>query len=112
MSAEESLKAREKLLNQEFWIPQAGGHKTWLKALCSALLDSEGVRSEALLLSRPLCLVSTQKSAEELLPCLHIHSLNVVPCAESIHILDCVLEHFVAFVVHILSHAFHQPVLV
>lgn len=52
-------------MSQQLWIPRAGGHKAWLKALCTALLDSEGVRSEALLLSRPLCLVSTQTSAEE-----------------------------------------------
>lgn len=61
MSAEESSEAREKLESPEFWIPQAGGHKAWLKALCTALLDSGGVKSEALLLSRPLCLVSTLK---------------------------------------------------
>ena len=38
-------------------MPQAGGDKAWLRTLCSTLLDSGGVRSEALLLSRPLCLV-------------------------------------------------------
>lgn len=61
MSAEESSQAREKLERKEFWIPQAAGHKVWLKALCTTLLDSGGVKSEALLLSRPLCLVSTLK---------------------------------------------------
>lgn len=59
MSAEEISEAREKLQSQGFWIPQVGGHKAWLKALCTTLLDSGGVRSEAQLLSRPLCLVST-----------------------------------------------------
>ena len=59
MSPEQSSGAREKLESQVFWIPKAGGHKAWLKALCTALLDSGAVRSEALLLSRPLCLVST-----------------------------------------------------
>lgn len=62
VTAEESSEAKEKLGSQEFWIPQAGGHNVWLKALCTALLDSGGVRSEALLLSRPLCLVSTERT--------------------------------------------------
>uniref|UniRef100_A0A8C7HKU0 non-specific serine/threonine protein kinase n=1 Tax=Oncorhynchus kisutch TaxID=8019 RepID=A0A8C7HKU0_ONCKI len=43
----------------DLWVPEAGGHKAWLKMLCMVLLDSGGVRSEALLLSRPLCLVKT-----------------------------------------------------
>ncbi|XP_076591459.1 serine-protein kinase ATM isoform X1 [Chaetodon auriga] len=73
VSAEESSGAREKLENQGFWIPQAGGHKAWLKALCTALLDSGGVRSEALLLSRPLCLVWVD-CCQRLLP-LIIHSI-------------------------------------
>lgn len=59
VNIEESSEAKRKLQSQEFWIPQTGSHKTWLKALCTALLDSGGVRSEALLLSRPLCLVSS-----------------------------------------------------
>ncbi|XP_054470748.1 LOW QUALITY PROTEIN: serine-protein kinase ATM [Anoplopoma fimbria] len=73
LSAEESSKAGEKLLSQEFWIPQAGSHKAWLKALCTALLDGGGVRSEALLLSRPLCLVRVD-CCQRLLP-LIIHSI-------------------------------------
>ncbi|XP_078023307.1 serine-protein kinase ATM isoform X1 [Epinephelus lanceolatus] len=73
VSAEESLEAREKLRSQEFWISRAGGHKAWLKALCTALLDSGGVRSEALLLSRPLCLVRVD-CCQRLLP-LIIHSI-------------------------------------
>ncbi|KAM7413396.1 hypothetical protein PAMA_020672 [Pampus argenteus] len=73
VSAEESLEAREKLVSQELWIPQAGGHKVWLKALCTALLDSGGVRSEALLLSQPLCLVRVD-CCQRLLP-LIIHSI-------------------------------------
>lgn len=60
MSALESSEAREKLRSQEFWIPQDGGHRAWLKALCAALLESGGVKSEALLLSQPLCLVRTR----------------------------------------------------
>ncbi|XP_022624615.1 serine-protein kinase ATM [Seriola dumerili] len=73
VSAEESSEAREKLESQEFWIPQAGGHKAWLRALCTALLDSGGVKSEALLLSRPLCLVKVD-CCQRLLP-LIIHSI-------------------------------------
>ncbi|KAE8295481.1 Serine-protein kinase ATM [Larimichthys crocea] len=73
VSAEESSEAREKLESQGFWIPQAGGHKAWLKALCTTLLDSGGVRSEALLLSRPLCLVRVD-CCQRLLP-LIIHSI-------------------------------------
>ncbi|XP_022052894.2 serine-protein kinase ATM isoform X1 [Acanthochromis polyacanthus] len=73
VSAEESTEAKGKLENQEFWIPQMGGHKAWLKALCTALLDSGGVRSEALLLSRPLCLVRVD-CCQRLLP-LIIHSV-------------------------------------
>uniref|UniRef100_A0A8C4HHC9 ATM serine/threonine kinase n=1 Tax=Dicentrarchus labrax TaxID=13489 RepID=A0A8C4HHC9_DICLA len=68
-----SLEAREKLETQVFWIPQVGGHKAWLKALCTALLDSGGVSSEALLLSRPLCLVWVD-CCQRLLP-LIIHSI-------------------------------------
>uniref|UniRef100_A0AAQ5YQZ4 non-specific serine/threonine protein kinase n=1 Tax=Amphiprion ocellaris TaxID=80972 RepID=A0AAQ5YQZ4_AMPOC len=69
----ESTEAKGKLEGQEFWIPQMGGHKAWLKALCTALLDSGGVRSEALLLSRPLCLVRVD-CCQRLLP-LIIHSI-------------------------------------
>ncbi|XP_010789117.1 serine-protein kinase ATM [Notothenia coriiceps] len=73
VSEEESLGARQKLESQDFWIPRAGGHKAWLKALCTALLDSGGVRSEALLLTRPLCLVRVD-CCQRLLP-LIIHSV-------------------------------------
>ncbi|XP_070685735.1 serine-protein kinase ATM [Pempheris klunzingeri] len=73
VSGEKSSEAREKLERQEFWISQTGGHKDWLKALCTALLDSGGVRSEALLLSRPLCLVRVD-CCQRLLP-LVIHSI-------------------------------------
>ncbi|XP_057694572.1 serine-protein kinase ATM isoform X1 [Corythoichthys intestinalis] len=65
--------AIEKLENQDFWIPQIGSHTVWLKALCTALLDSGGVKSEALLLSRPLCLVNLD-CCQRLLP-LIIHSI-------------------------------------
>ncbi|KAF3692958.1 Serine-protein kinase ATM [Channa argus] len=71
--AEEISEARDKLQSQDFWIPRAGGHKAWLKALCTTLLDSGAVRSEALLLTRPLCLVSVD-CCQRLLP-LIIHSI-------------------------------------
>ncbi|XP_060928737.1 serine-protein kinase ATM isoform X1 [Limanda limanda] len=73
VSDADSLESREKLESQECWMPQAGGHKAWLKALCTALLDSGGVKSEALLLSRPLCLVKVD-CCQRLLP-LIIHSI-------------------------------------
>ncbi|CAG6005665.1 unnamed protein product [Menidia menidia] len=73
LSAEESSEAKRKLDSQEFWIPQTGSHKAWLKALCTALLDSGGVQSEALLLSRPLCQVWVD-CCQRLLP-LIIHSV-------------------------------------
>ncbi|MED6266273.1 hypothetical protein CHARACLAT_000394 [Characodon lateralis] len=73
VSSEESSEAKRKLESQEFWMPQEGGHKAWLKVLCTALLDSGGVRSEALLLSRPLCLVMVD-CCQKLLP-LIIHSI-------------------------------------
>uniref|UniRef100_A0A8D2ZRU2 Serine-protein kinase ATM n=1 Tax=Scophthalmus maximus TaxID=52904 RepID=A0A8D2ZRU2_SCOMX len=61
------------LESQELWIPQAGGHEAWLRALCTALLDCGGVKSEALLLSRPLCLVKVDV-CQRLLP-LIVHSV-------------------------------------
>ncbi|XP_027901387.1 serine-protein kinase ATM [Xiphophorus couchianus] len=73
VTAEESSEAKRKLESQEFWTPQAGAHQAWLKALCTALLDSGGVRREALLLSRPLCLVMVD-CCQRLLP-LIIHSI-------------------------------------
>ncbi|XP_077468061.1 serine-protein kinase ATM [Stigmatopora argus] len=73
VNAEQSSEAMEKLENQDFWIPRIGGHTLWLKALCTVLLDSGGVKSEALLFSRPLCLVNLD-CCQRLLP-LIIHSI-------------------------------------
>ncbi|XP_019903465.2 serine-protein kinase ATM isoform X2 [Esox lucius] len=73
VSAEMSSEAREQLEKPHLWVPEAGGHKTWLKTLCTVLLDSGGVRNEALLLSRPLCLVKTD-FCQRLLP-LIIHDI-------------------------------------
>uniref|UniRef100_A0A674EVG6 non-specific serine/threonine protein kinase n=1 Tax=Salmo trutta TaxID=8032 RepID=A0A674EVG6_SALTR len=70
---EVSLVARERLESQDLWVPEAGGHKVWLKTLCMVLLDSGGVRSEALLLSRPMCLVKTD-FCQRVLP-LIIHDI-------------------------------------
>uniref|UniRef100_A0A3B4ARZ4 non-specific serine/threonine protein kinase n=1 Tax=Periophthalmus magnuspinnatus TaxID=409849 RepID=A0A3B4ARZ4_9GOBI len=73
VSAEQRKDAREKLQNQGFWIPEVGGHKAWLTSLCTALLDSGGVRNEALLLTRPLCLVKVS-SCQKFLS-LFVHSV-------------------------------------
>ncbi|CAN9511502.1 unnamed protein product [Ophioblennius macclurei] len=73
MEVEKSSQAMEKLQSQDFWIPKAGTHRSWLKALCTALLDSGGVKRETLLLSRPLCLASVDV-CHMLLP-LIIHSI-------------------------------------
>lgn len=59
VSAEERSEALEKLEDPALWTAQEGSHRSWLKALSTVLLDSGGVKSEALLLSRPLCLVRT-----------------------------------------------------
>lgn len=59
VSVEESSEARKKLEDPTSWIAKAGSHRSWLKALSTVLLDSGGVKSEALLLSRPLCMVRT-----------------------------------------------------
>ncbi|KAM8974926.1 serine-protein kinase ATM [Pelodytes ibericus] len=39
------------------WIPQNGSHESWLKKLTCSLLDSGAVKSEVLLLLRPMCQV-------------------------------------------------------
>uniref|UniRef100_H3CCZ5 Serine-protein kinase ATM n=1 Tax=Tetraodon nigroviridis TaxID=99883 RepID=H3CCZ5_TETNG len=70
LSAEQSPEARDKLEDRSLWVVQAGSHRPWLKTLCTALLDSGGVRSEALLLSRPLCLVWAD-CCQRLLPLMH-----------------------------------------
>uniref|UniRef100_A0A673I416 non-specific serine/threonine protein kinase n=1 Tax=Sinocyclocheilus rhinocerous TaxID=307959 RepID=A0A673I416_9TELE len=59
--------------NSELWLVQPGGHKDWLKNLCMALLDSGGVRNEALLLTRPLCEVKTE-FCQRMLP-LFVHDI-------------------------------------
>ena len=46
---------RERLDSEELWRPSPGKHREWLRGLCVALLESGGVKSEALLLTRPLC---------------------------------------------------------
>uniref|UniRef100_A0A8C1LV36 non-specific serine/threonine protein kinase n=1 Tax=Cyprinus carpio TaxID=7962 RepID=A0A8C1LV36_CYPCA len=54
-------------------ILQPGGNKDWLKNLSMALLDSGGVRNEALLLTRPLCEVKTD-FCQRMLP-LFVHDI-------------------------------------
>ncbi|KAM9801505.1 serine-protein kinase ATM [Neosynchiropus ocellatus] len=73
VGVEQSSEAAEKLQSPEFWIPRVGGHKTWLRSLCTTLLDSGGVKCEALQLTRPLCLVSVD-CCQKLLP-LIVHSI-------------------------------------
>ncbi|KAI2655981.1 Serine-protein kinase ATM [Labeo rohita] len=66
-------KSRHRLDSSDLWLVQPGGHKDWLKNLCIALLDSGGVRNEALLLSRPLCEVNTD-FCQRMLP-LFVHDI-------------------------------------
>ncbi|KAM8853870.1 serine-protein kinase ATM [Synchiropus picturatus] len=73
VGVEPSSEAAEKLQNPDLWIPQVGGHRTWLGSLCTTLLDSGGVKCEALRLTRPLCLVSVD-CCQRLLPLL-VHSI-------------------------------------
>nr|XP_014351298.1 PREDICTED: serine-protein kinase ATM [Latimeria chalumnae] len=49
----------ENLDDGALWIPQDENHDSWLKTLTCALLDSGGVKSEVLHLSRPMCEVKT-----------------------------------------------------
>ncbi|KTF93449.1 hypothetical protein cypCar_00039986, partial [Cyprinus carpio] len=67
------LKSRHRLDNSELWLVQPGGNKDWLKNLSMALLDSGGVRNEALLLTRPLCEVKTD-FCQRMLP-LFVHDI-------------------------------------
>ncbi|MBN3300154.1 ATM kinase, partial [Amia calva] len=80
-SVEENLKAVDLLENAELWVPQRGHHEYWLKRLCMALLDSGGVRSEALQLSGPLCQVKTD-FCQTVLP-LFIHDMLLRDDADS-----------------------------
>uniref|UniRef100_A0A671SGL5 non-specific serine/threonine protein kinase n=1 Tax=Sinocyclocheilus anshuiensis TaxID=1608454 RepID=A0A671SGL5_9TELE len=70
---EVTSESRHRLDNSELWLVQPGGHKDWLKNLCMALLDSGGVRNEALLLTRPLCEVKTE-FCQRMLP-LFVHDI-------------------------------------
>ncbi|XP_023669570.2 serine-protein kinase ATM [Paramormyrops kingsleyae] len=70
-SAEPKPGSREQLDSSELWVPQQGRHSIWLKTLCVALVDSGGVTSEALLLSRPLCEVKTDFCQKVLLLFIH-----------------------------------------
>ncbi|KAJ8368814.1 hypothetical protein SKAU_G00088420 [Synaphobranchus kaupii] len=73
VTAEARPGSREQLESPALWDPQQGQHSDWLRRLCLALLDSGGVQSEALLLSRPLCQVKTD-FCQEALP-LFIHAI-------------------------------------
>ncbi|XP_050985185.1 serine-protein kinase ATM [Labeo rohita] len=73
VSMEVTSESRHRLDSSDLWLVQPGGHKDWLKNLCIALLDSGGVRNEALLLSRPLCEVNTD-FCQRMLP-LFVHDI-------------------------------------
>ncbi|TRZ04405.1 hypothetical protein DNTS_007633, partial [Danionella cerebrum] len=73
VSMEGTSESREKLDSPDLWSMHAEGHKDWLRNLCMALLDSGGVRNEALLLTRPLCEVQTD-FCQRMLP-LFIHDI-------------------------------------
>ncbi|KAE8627562.1 hypothetical protein XENTR_v10007047 [Xenopus tropicalis] len=47
--------AMESLDDPCIWIPQNGNHESWIKHLTCTLLESGGVKSEVLLLLKPLC---------------------------------------------------------
>ncbi|CAM4557078.1 unnamed protein product [Leuciscus chuanchicus] len=73
MTMEVSSESRDRLDGSDLWLVTPGGHKDWLKNLCMALLDSGGVRNEALLLTRPLCEVNTD-FCQRMLP-LFVHDI-------------------------------------
>ncbi|XP_056417620.1 serine-protein kinase ATM [Hyla sarda] len=62
--------------DHSLWIPQNGSHEDWIKNLTCALLDSGGVRSEVLLLLKPMCEVKAD-FCQAVLPYL-IH--NILLC--------------------------------
>ncbi|XP_063807673.1 serine-protein kinase ATM isoform X2 [Pseudophryne corroboree] len=47
--------ASDSLDDHTLWIPQSSCHEEWIKNLTCAVLKSSGVRSEVLLLLKPLC---------------------------------------------------------
>ncbi|KAK7172240.1 hypothetical protein R3I93_004526 [Phoxinus phoxinus] len=73
MTMEVSSESRDRLDSSDLWLVTPGGHKDWVKNLCMALLDSGGVRNEALLLTRPLCEVNTD-FCQRMLP-LFVHDI-------------------------------------
>lgn len=73
MAMDVTPESRDRLTSADLWLMQPDGHKDWLKNLCMALLDSGGVRNEALLLTRPLCEVKTD-FCQRMLP-LFVHDI-------------------------------------
>ncbi|XP_062830674.1 serine-protein kinase ATM isoform X1 [Anolis carolinensis] len=71
----------EDLDSANLWIPQSENHAVWIKTLTCALLDSEGVKSETLLLLKPLCEVQTD-FCQTVLPYL-IHDILLHDSNES-----------------------------
>ncbi|KAG9492024.1 hypothetical protein GDO78_000508 [Eleutherodactylus coqui] len=62
--------------DNSLWTPQNSNHENWIKSLTCALLKSGGVRSEALLLLKPLCEVKAD-FCQAMLPYI-IH--NILLC--------------------------------
>ncbi|KAG8584718.1 hypothetical protein GDO81_004739 [Engystomops pustulosus] len=62
--------------DHSLWIPQNDNHEDWIKSLTCALLESDGVRSEVLLLLKPMCEVKAD-FCQAVLPYL-IH--NILLC--------------------------------
>ncbi|XP_075707708.1 serine-protein kinase ATM [Rhinoderma darwinii] len=62
--------------DHNLWIPQNSNHEDWIKSLTCALLESGGVKSEVLLLLKPMCEVKAD-FCQAVLPYL-IH--NILLC--------------------------------
>ncbi|XP_047662626.1 serine-protein kinase ATM isoform X3 [Tachysurus fulvidraco] len=65
--------SRDAVDSTELWLVQHGKHQEWIRNLCMALLDSGGVCSEALLMTRALCEVKTD-FCQKMLP-LFVHDM-------------------------------------
>ncbi|XP_028656011.1 serine-protein kinase ATM [Erpetoichthys calabaricus] len=61
------------LSKTDLWVPQNGCHNSWLRNLTLALLKSDGVKNEVLMLLDPLCSVKTE-FCQTILPFL-IHDI-------------------------------------
>ncbi|XP_037697256.1 serine-protein kinase ATM isoform X2 [Choloepus didactylus] len=71
----------EALDNAILWIPQGENHDIWIKTLTGTFLDSGGIKSEILLLLKPMCEVKTD-FCQTVLPYL-IHDILLQDTNES-----------------------------